>query len=674
MKSNQLRSLAFGAVLICSMFLSISARAQLVAYDDAADYYTTANWTNGANQGFGFTPWVFLTGGPNSHGHYIGNGFTIGQTTNVTGTNYTNCAFGLYANGNGGTNQSIACRGFASPLGTNTFKIQWAAKGAGNNTIVTNGVTNTVHGWCGFTLRNGNTTNNSGDFITGVRMYFYFLDGNSPSTIYVWDGNSVQSLTGTSFSSLGRGTGTNAVEVEVTPAADSLHYHMVVKDVVLNKTLYTLDSMFMGNPGDTVDSVALFCQNTSGGGTGVNGDQNYNRLQIATPTLVPPSFANVQPPDGMIFVNAAGTNLSFEIDSFNSTIASNFVTVSLNGVAQGSLSFNTTSATNQLLGTGNAPLSADRFYTYSIVAQDANGNVATNTTTFNTFLPTDLYIDAADYNYSNGLYINSSTPSNAYLNLLGTQGVDYFILDTTGTNNLAGYRPGDLPEILTLPTDATGDPIDHANERLNGGTVYNIGFTDTGNWENYTRTIPSAANYSIYGRAASTTGGQFEIEMLANSTATNSTQPLAALGRVNFANTGGSKVYGTTDAADRLVRQHGGFAALRREDFSPDIAREPDLQSRVSSRSGGDQYRRVAALRQRGVPCRQRDRRAAGRAHFLHRRAPLDHSQQPAGAVERHQRHRQRDHQQQRGRHIVLLSAQPVFARECEQHGVSDHH
>jgi hypothetical protein len=546
MKTKSLKTRIFSVAFIFAMALSFSARAQLIAYDDAVAYYTTANWTNNANQGFGFTPWVFLVGGPNNHGHYIGNGFTMGQNTNVMGTNYTNCAFGLYANGNTGTNQSIACRGFNSPLGTNTFKIQWAAKGAGNNQIVTNGVTNTVHGWCGFTLRMGNATNNSGDFATGVRLYFYFLDGNSPSTLYVWDGNSVQSLTGTSFSNLGRQLGTNAVEVEITPASDSLHYHMVVKDIVLNKTLFTLDSKFFGNEGDTVDSVALFCQSTSGGGTGgngINGDQNYNRLQIAVPTLVPPSFSNVQPPDGTIYANAPGTNLTFEVDSFNSTVASNFVSVFLNGVVQGSMSFNTTNATNALLGTCNAPLSNDTFYTYKITAQDANGNIATNITTFNTFLPTDLYIDASDYNYSNGLYIDSSTPSNAYANLLGTQGVDYFILDTSGTNNLAGYRPGDLPETLTLPTDATGDPIDHANERLNGHTVYNIGFTDTGNWENFTRTIPVSSNYSIYARVASTTGGQFEVEMLANSNATTSTQPLAALGRVNFLNSGGSKVY-----------------------------------------------------------------------------------------------------------------------------------
>ena len=59
----------------------------------------------------------------------------------------------------------------------------------------------------------------------------------------------------------------------------------------------------------------------------------------------------------------------------------------------------------------------------------------TNNSTFNTFLATDLYIDASDYNYTNGLFVNSSTPSNAYANLLGTNGVDYSISDLTGTNN-----------------------------------------------------------------------------------------------------------------------------------------------------------------------------------------------------------------------------------------------
>ncbi len=505
--------------------------AQLIAYDDAGNYLVNANWTNGANQGFGFTPWAIVTNGPDFQGTYIMSPgtFVINSVTNVLGTNY-NCIWGVYANGPTDVNQTTAFRGFANSLGTNTFKLQWGSRGAGSTTTTNSG---TVHGWCGFTLRTGNATNTPTDFQTGAMFYLYFLDGNSPSTLYIWDGNGVQSVPGTSFSNLGRTTITNAIETELTPAPDGYHYHLVLKDCVQNIVLFATNSVFI-SPG-TIDSAALFCQETT-------GDQDYNRMQIAAATNLVPTLANLLPADGSVFVPAGATNLSFELDSFNSTVSGSAVSIYLNGVLQTGNSFNTTQPTNQLLVTNDVVLEPDVFYNYTVVAHDANGNVLSNNYTFNTFLPTDIYIDAADYNYSGGQFINNNTPMNAYANLLGNNGIDYTNAELTGSNNTAGYRPGDLVAILTLATDATGDPVDHANLRADGYTAYNIGFTDTGNWQNYTRNFP-ATNYSLYARAASVTGGQFEVERLAGATATATSQPLIPLGRVNVANTGGSRVY-----------------------------------------------------------------------------------------------------------------------------------
>ena len=514
-----------------ALAVACSASAQLVAYDDAGNYQLTANWTNGANQGFGFTPWAIVTNGPDNHGTYVLSGnspvFAIASLTNVLGTNYTD-VWGTYANGTNGINETVAYRGFASPLGTNTFKLQWGSRGAGVTTLP--GPIQ-EHGFCGFSLRNGNVTATTGDYATGVMLYFYFRDGNAPSTLYYWDNGGVTSIPGTSFSDLGRNNITNAVEVEVTPGADGSSYHLIVKDCVQNRTLFTTNGTFIIS--GTVDSAALFCHETT-------GDQVYNRMQIAVPHI-PPTIVNVQPTNGSIYLDVSATSLSFEVDSFNSTVASNLVSVYLNGVPQGSLTYNTTAPTQQLLGNCAATLAPDTFYNYVIIVQDANGNTATNTFTFNTFLASDLYIDAADYNYGSGQFFGAPTPVNAYANLFGTNGIDYLETDPAGTNNL--YRPGDLPQILNLATDATGDPIDHAGERAAGWTVYNLGFTDVGEWENYTRNIPSPTNYSIYARAASGGGGQFEIEALVNSTATTSNQPFAALGRVNVPVTGGSKVF-----------------------------------------------------------------------------------------------------------------------------------
>ena len=454
-----LRLFGGAAVAAAAVMLARPAAAQLIAYDQAGNYQFGAtanlNWTNGANLGFGFTPWTIVTNGPNYHGTFVttANNPTFVIATNILGTN---CVWGTFANGTNGLNQTIAFRGFTNSLGTNTFKLQWGSTGAGNQSIAGYG---TVHGWCGFSLRTGNDTTQPYDhadnsYDSTAMFYLYFLDGISPSTLYVWDGNSVWSVPNTSFSNLGRNNITNAIEAEVTPAADGQHYHLVLKDCVQNAVLFATNSIFIGS--GTVDSAALFCDDTT-------GDQIYNRMQIGTGTNIAPTFANILPANGSLYINSGATNLSFEVDSFNSTVASSSVRVYLNGLLQPGTTFNTTSPTDQLMGTNSATLAPDTFYNYTIVAQDANGNVVSNIFTFNTFLASDLYIDAYDYNYTNGLYVNSSTPTHAYQNFLGSNGVDYAISDLTGTNNTAGYRPGDLPQAVSLNADATGDPVDHAN-------------------------------------------------------------------------------------------------------------------------------------------------------------------------------------------------------------------
>jgi|GEM_PF-335305 len=357
------------------------AKAQIFANDDAGNYPVSGSWTNGANKGFGFTPWSIATSGPNNHGSYITTinnpKFVIACVTNVSGVNYTN-VFGIFANGTTGTNETAAYRGFVSSLGTNTFKLQWGSRGAGVTTV--NG--NPVHGWCGFSLRNGNATNTSGDFQTGARFYLYFLDGSSPNTLYVADGNGVQSLTGVTFSDLGRSNITNALAAEVTVGTDNSSYHLLLKDCVADRTLYTLDSVLMGS--GSIDSVALFCRETT-------GDQVYNRMQITAPH-VPPTIAKVQPANGSIFVNPHN-NISCEVDSLNQNLLGSNVTLLLNGIAQ-SLVFNTNGATAQLLATNTTPLATNVQYNATIIAVDANGNSATNFFTFNTMQTNSLWRDA----------------------------------------------------------------------------------------------------------------------------------------------------------------------------------------------------------------------------------------------------------------------------------------
>ena len=96
-----------------------------------------------------------------------------------------------------------------------------------------------------------------------------------------------------------------------------------------------------------------------------------------------------------------------------STVFSNKIQLIVNGVVQ-------TGANWTVFGSGtssnhvvlNTALQNNLVYTGTITATDVNGNATTNNFTFNTWLtrPTNLYIEAEDYNYSSGGWINLFPP------------------------------------------------------------------------------------------------------------------------------------------------------------------------------------------------------------------------------------------------------------------------
>ncbi|EEF58129.1 hypothetical protein [Pedosphaera parvula] len=535
LKSSLSRLLALLALVLT---LAETAPAQTNAYDDAYHYpYASATWyaafntPPGVNFGYGFTPWVVLTNSTASPATG-GRGFTttfngtplpaISSPTNYSnldpnlgpvgsppGNNNSAHVWGLFANGNG-INTTVAYRGFSNSLDTTVaFKLDFASQNIGSSSSK----------FAGFFLRNGNATNSTSDYATGLRFAFYYVGGGSNSFVF-WDGNGVQYI-GIPFT-------TSALSCEFTPKAGDT-YRFVVKNVTSGAILAILDNQPQAGSG-TVDSVALIANQT-------DANQYFNRMQIVSTSLTPPTILNISPTNGSIFVDPLANNVSFEVDSIASTVRGSSITFKLNGVTQTGLTFNTTGTTNQLFVTNTTALVANTFYNASIVATDANGNTATNNFTFNTFSPTNLSIDAEDYNHNGGAFFANPVP-NAYFGLLGSNGVDYAENDLTGTNNTSGYRTGDLPQTLLV----TGDPYDHAGFLAAGAIDYEVGFTDANEWQNYTRNLENT-NYTVYARAASGTGGTIMVERLANPTATTTDQPNAALGTCIIPVTGGSKIY-----------------------------------------------------------------------------------------------------------------------------------
>jgi polygalacturonase len=416
--------------LSTALGLARSVAAQALAYDDAGNYQKSANWTNASNQGSGFGQWIFSTSGSGSHGFYLNNGYAIRSVTNVAGTDYTNCSWGIYANGSG-ANKTVAFRGFAATnsLSTTTaFKLQWMSAGIGSSSA----------NLAGFVLRNGNATGGVNDYTTGARFQYYYAGGGVNSYV-VWDGDGVTNLGLPFASGGGPATGMNC---ELTlESADT--YRFVVRSATNGAVLALLDRRPLAGSG-TIDSAALFDFQTT-------GDNNFNRMQIVSAASLAPLIINVLPANGAIFVNPATSNISFEVDSSGSTLAGTNVTLTLNGVAQ-SLAFNTNGPTQQLLATNTTPLATNVQYSASIVAVDANGNRATNMFAFNTVQTNALWYDVRNYGAAGDGVTKDTAAIQAAINAAAPGGVVWLHNGTylSGTITLKGNLTFYLDPTATL--------------------------------------------------------------------------------------------------------------------------------------------------------------------------------------------------------------------------------
>jgi hypothetical protein len=500
-------------LLVCA----IAAQGQ-TASDSAAQSAYNSGWPNGSNGGYGYYPWNLV----NNNGE--GGGFAgafIGSS-GVAAIDTSGKAFGMYANG-GSYNYSVGYRGFTNslPVGqvfTLKFKNQSIASGQA----------------VGWSLQTGTNAASAQDINTiagGSRFSFYFLGGSSD--YYIWDGNSV------SISSVPYTSGGLTLEFALR-SADT--YRLVVKTADGGTTLASYDGQPLQGSG-TIDSFICYNLNAGSG-----GDIHFNQFQVTPTSLVPPEIQNVAPTSGSIYLDGGSTTVSFDVTSAFSTVAMNAITLSLDGQNQTNLAFSGSPTSWHV--TLNSPISNNVAYSGVIIAVDANGNHATNTFTFNTWTADNPFIEAEDYNYSSGRFLNNIFPDsyNAYQGLRGSNGVDYLEYDLTGTNHPNAYRTNDLPQ-AELASD-----VDHANYSGLGYTDYNLGFTANGEWENYTRNMGPVGmtNYWVYARMAGFGSAPvMQFERLANPTATNNVQPRATLGTfVCPSDTGGPQSYAFVQLKD----------------------------------------------------------------------------------------------------------------------------
>jgi hypothetical protein len=154
------------------------------------------------------------------------------------------------------------------------------------------------------------------------------------------------------------------------------------------------------------------------------------------------------------------------------------------------------------IGTSSANISlalaTNTIYQSLVVkATDADGiTVTSGTNTFDTLVPS-LVIEASDFNYSSGVFLD--TPANGGLALyqgqVGTQGIDENKVGRTGEAQ-SYYRPSDAV-IMQAAAPNTGVPPTGTEQKFvtaaaDGDTTdieVEVGYNDPGDWLNYTRTF-----------------------------------------------------------------------------------------------------------------------------------------------------------------------------------------
>jgi hypothetical protein len=277
------------------------------------------------------------------------------------------------------------------------------------------------------------------------------------------------------------------------------------------------------------------------------GDANVNFFMLLPAATTLPTITQVTPTTWM-----SSTNVLQFVASSTVGIATSNITVRLNGVASSSLAF--TGSANQW--NVSATLAPNTVYTAVITVTDMNGLAASTTVSFDTFNANNYTFEAEDYDYNGGEFIDNPQV-NGYLGQPGVEGIDYYLTGTGGTS----YYRGD-----SVDTEPCGDMV-RSQYNGTGYTDYEVGYTSSGDWWNYTRTYPTNS-FNVYLRAANGNSGSTTMHFQKVTSGWGTTnQTTVALGTFTIPATGGWQEYAWVPLEDgngQLVTLAlGGQSTLR---------------------------------------------------------------------------------------------------------------
>lgn len=309
----------------------------------------------------------------------------------------------------------------------------------------------------------------------------------------------------------------------------------------------------------------------------------FDNAEVAAPPAkanLPPVISNVLPAEFANFL-APTTQLSFTVAD-DKPLVEDKIVVTLNG--------KTFAKTNGLAitGTGNSRnvslggLTNNVNYAAELKVTDAENETVTTTLYFDTFALTDLVIEAEDYNFNGGQFIDnpivapeaSGLQAKAYTSQTGTLDVDYTDNRTAPDARYSIYREND-PIRMQHSRDIVRAKFTAAGGAASSVYDYDVGDIREGEWLNYTRTFP-AGTYEIYLREALINGTQAETVL--EKVTGNSSQPkqtTQVLGSFLAVKTGFLyRNFPLTDGLgkSKIVVRLSGSETLRVRQVSPDPA------------------------------------------------------------------------------------------------------
>jgi hypothetical protein len=254
-----------------------------------------------------------------------------------------------------------------------------------------------------------------------------------------------------------------------------------------------------------------------------------------------PAISSIYP-DGNTLMQ--GTNvLTFNVASSNSTI--NSIKLVLNGVDV-SAGVVTTGPANSLSCSYTGLAKDQTANTAIITAVDATGLSTTASATFDTFSATNFVVEAEEFDFNSGLFIDNPTytdgnpaDANSYFGLDSTEGIDTHKGGAAGTGT-AVYRAGLGIATKTQTGVATGEQswpkffnlLDGSGTPIVGHIVGNW---SSGEWQNYTKTFPNG-QYNVYGRLSAGTASTITFSKVTSGQGTSS-QTTSNLGTFSFTDT-----------------------------------------------------------------------------------------------------------------------------------------